>query len=196
VKHTIGESIHDTFDEHLRVLATAAEKLAPVLEQTIELALASLEGGGKLLVCGNGGSAADAQHLVAEVVCRFRHNRRALPAIALAADMSSMTAIANDFGYDRVFARQVEALGQEGDLLIAISTSGNSANVIEAAETAASIGCRVAAFTGESGGRLAEIADVCVRAPSNVVARIQEVHEVCVHLLAGVIEDHLIGGQE
>jgi D-sedoheptulose 7-phosphate isomerase len=190
------QTIRETFDEHLRVVAAAADELAPDLERLIELAIATLEGGGKILACGNGGSAADAQHLVAEIVCRFRHDRRALPAVTLAGDMSSVTAIANDLGYDRIFSRQLEALGREGDLLVAISTSGNSPNVLEAARTAAALGCRVAALTGDHGGQLADLADVCLRAPSGVVARIQEVHELCIHLLAGAIEDAHTGEPE
>jgi D-sedoheptulose 7-phosphate isomerase len=145
------------------------------------------------MVCGNGGSAADAQHLAAELVCRFAFNRRALPALALTTDTSALTAIANDLGFDRVFARQVEALARSGDMLVAISTSGRSANVIEAAREARSAGCKVVALTGADGGPLAELADLLLAAPSTTVARIQEVHAIIVHILAESVEAALCG---
>jgi len=187
--HTTTTSIPEAFAEHARVLAAAAETLPPLLERFIELADASLQAGGKLLVCGNGGSAADAQHLAAELVCRVRHDRGALPAVALTTDTSALTAIANDYGFTRVFARQVEALARPGDLVVAISTSGNSDNVIEAARQAHAAGCTVVALTGRSGGRLAEHADLVVAAPSDTVSHIQEVHGVCVHVVAQALED-------
>ena len=149
----------------------------------------TLRSGNKILACGNGGSAADAQHFVAEVVCRYIDDRRALPAIALSSDASTFSAIGNDYGYERVFARQVEALAVPGDLLLAISTSGNSANVLEAAREAMLRDCSVVALTGEGGGVLAECADLVLAAPSGVTARIQEVHGVCVHVLAQAIDE-------
>jgi D-sedoheptulose 7-phosphate isomerase len=182
-------AIRETFAGHLQVAAAAAESLPEVLDRVVGVASACLRAGGKLLVCGNGGSAADAQHLAAELVCRFRADRGAIPAIALTTDSSALTAIANDYGYDRVFARQVEALARRGDVLVAISTSGNSANVVEAARQAHAVGCTVIAMTGSAGGRLAAEADVLVAAPSEEVARIQEVHELCIHILAGALED-------
>jgi D-sedoheptulose 7-phosphate isomerase len=181
--------IRDQFDEHRQVLAEAADLLPEVLQKIIDASDVCLRAGGKILVCGNGGSAADAQHLAAELVCRVRHDRGALPGIALTTDSSALTAIANDYGYDHVFARQVEALARPGDVLVAISTSGNSPNVIEAARQARAIGCTVIALTGRSGGKLAGHADLLVAAPSDIVSRIQEVHELCVHIIAQALED-------
>jgi D-sedoheptulose 7-phosphate isomerase len=186
-------SIQETFKEHADVMAAAAEKLVEPLHDCVELTASCIRSGHTILVCGNGGSAADAQHLAAELVCRFAFNRRALPALALTTDTSALTAIANDFGFDRVFARQVEALARSGDLLIAISTSGRSANVIEAARAARAAGCEVVAMTGSDGGPLAELADLVLAAPSKTVARIQEVHAVIVHILAGSVETALCG---
>jgi len=190
----IRMSIQDTFEEHAGVMAAAAEDLAEPIQAFVELTASCLGSGHKVMVCGNGGSAADAQHLAAELVCRFAFNRRALPALALTTDTSALTAIANDLGFDRVFARQVEALGRSGDLLIAISTSGRSPNVIEAARQARSAGCTVVAMTGADGGPLAELADIVLAAPSSKVARIQEVHAIIVHILAESVEAVLCGG--
>jgi D-sedoheptulose 7-phosphate isomerase len=181
-------SIDATFDEHAAVMAAARASLVGVIEQAVARVVECLRAGHTVLVCGNGGSAADAQHLAAELVCRFAFNRRALPAIALTTDTSALTAIANDLGYEQVFARQVEALARPGDVLVAISTSGSSANVVEAARQARTCGCAVIALTGRGGGRLAELAETLVAVPSDVVARIQEVHELVLHILAGEVE--------
>jgi phosphoheptose isomerase len=177
-------SIDEVFIEHSAVAARAAEQLPPVLERIVATAYGCLRGGCKILACGNGGSAADAQHLVAELVGRFREERRALPAIALTGDAATLTALANDYGYERVFARQLEALARPGDVLFAISTSGNSANVVQAAQTARQLGCQVVGLTGARGGQLASHADLLVQAPSTVVARIQEIHTLCIHAIA------------
>src|SRR6266852_6241568 len=170
-------SISNVFAEHAKVTARAAEELPEVLERVVKATDDCLRGGHKIFACGNGGSAADAQHLVAELIGRFLHERRALPAIALTADAATLTAIGNDYGYERVFARQLEGLAQKGDLLFAISTSGNSPNVLEAAQTARDLGCIVVAMTGERESKLAAYADpgLLIRAPSTVTARIQEV---------------------
>jgi len=164
------------------VLAQAAEKLA-----------SALEGGGKLLFCGNGGSAADALHLTAELTGRFKMERPALAAIALPANPSAVTAIGNDYGFDKVFARQVEALGRPGDALVGLSTSGNSRNVIEAMRVAAGRRMFRLALTGQEGGRLAAQADLCLRAPSTDTPRIQEAHILAGHILCELIE-RLLGG--
>jgi D-sedoheptulose 7-phosphate isomerase len=181
-------SIPEIFAEHAAVAAQAAEDLPPVLERIVAAADHCLRNGNKILACGNGGSAADAQHLVAELVGRFREERRALAGIALTADTAILTAVGNDYGFERVFARQVEALAREGDLLFAISTSGNSPNVVQAAQTARGLGCTIVAFTGARGGTLAAHADLSVRAPSNVVARIQEIHTLCIHAIADSLD--------
>jgi D-sedoheptulose 7-phosphate isomerase len=147
--------------------------------------------GHKVFACGNGGSAADAQHLVAELIGRFLHERQALPAIALTADAATMTAISNDYGYERVFARQLEGLASKGDLLFAISTSGNSPNVLQAARTARALGCVVVGMTGERDSKLTEHVDagLLIRAPSTVTARIQEVHTLCIHAIADSLDN-------
>ena len=176
-------TIHEVFADHSVVTARAAHELPPVLERAVAAMHGCLRAGGKILACGNGGSAADAQHLAAELVGRFREERQALAAIALTADTALLTALGNDYGYQRVFARQVEALAQRGDVLLAFSTSGNSANVVEAAHTARRLGCTVIGFTGAGGGELARHADVLLKAPSSTVARIQEIHTLCIHVL-------------
>jgi D-sedoheptulose 7-phosphate isomerase len=187
--------IRRVFADHAQVAAQAAEDLPPTLERVVAIVHRCLNQGQKVLACGNGGSAADAQHLVAELVGRFRDERRALPAIALTADSAILTAVGNDYGYERVFARQVEALGRTGDVLLAISTSGNSANVLQAAQTARGLGCTVIGFTGAGGGKLAAHVDVLIRAPSPVTARIQEVHTLCIHAIAESLDALLSGGQ-
>ena len=174
----------EAIDEHIAVLTAARDSLAAPMQRAIELFRACYSAGGKLLVCGNGGSAADAQHFAAELVGRYESDRPALAAIALTTDSSALTAIANDYGFERVFARQVEALARAGDVLVALSTSGNSANVLRAAQQAKLSGVQVVALTGEDGGRLALLADVLLAVPSRRVARIQEVHELCLHTLA------------
>jgi phosphoheptose isomerase len=183
-------SIANIFTEHAKVTARAAEELPEILERVVKAVDDCLHGGHKIFACGNGGSAADAQHLVAELIGRFLHERRALAAIALTADAATLTAIGNDYGYERVFARQLEGLAQKGDLLFAISTSGNSHNVLQAAQTARELGCIVVAMTGERDSKLAALADpgLLIRAPSTVTARIQEVHTLCIHAIAGTLD--------
>jgi D-sedoheptulose 7-phosphate isomerase len=184
--------IAQVFADHSAVIERAAAELPPLIEQIVGLIDRCLREGRKVIACGNGGSAADAQHLVAELVGRFCDERRALAAITLMADAATLTALANDYGYDRVFARQIEALAAPGDVLIAISTSGNSANVVRAAEAARAAGCVVVGFTGASGGRLAEYADPILRAPSSVVARIQEVHALCIHAICHALDARIL----
>jgi D-sedoheptulose 7-phosphate isomerase len=145
--------------------------------------------GGKILVCGNGGSAADAQHVATELTVRYLRDRKAIPALALTVDTSTLTAAANDFGFEFVFARQVEAHGAPGDVLLAISTSGTSPNVVRAVEVAKQRGIVTIGLTGEGGGRLAELADHSIRVPSNHTPRIQEAHLVIEHLLCEALEE-------
>lgn len=172
---------------NMQAMATDAA-LAAQVEQAAGCCVTALRNGHKLLFCGNGGSAADAQHWAGELVSRFNFDRPGLPAIALTTDTSILTAIGNDYGYDYTFARQVEALGHAGDVLIAISTSGNSANVLRAAAAARARGMQVLAFTGRGGGKLAPVADLCFRIPSDETPRIQEGHEFVGHLLCALIE--------
>jgi D-sedoheptulose 7-phosphate isomerase len=173
-----------------RLLDTMAADaaLCAATAQATEISIAALRAGRKLLFCGNGGSAADAQHWAGELVSRFHYDRPGLPAIALTTDSSILTAIGNDYGYDRVFARQVEALGVAGDVLVAISTSGNSPNVVAAIEAARAQGLATIGFTGQGGGRMAALCDVCIRIPSTSTPRIQEGHEVLGHALCALIE--------
>jgi D-sedoheptulose 7-phosphate isomerase len=179
-----------------RSLAESHATLMQVAQQADAVAavaapiLATLAGGGKLLLCGNGGSAADAQHVAAELVVRFRRERRALPAIALTTDTSQLTAIGNDYDFTRLFARQVEALARPGDLLVAISTSGNSPNVLAAVATARQLGVTTLGFGGTPGGALARSADHCYLAPSAVTARIQEAHIAVWHAICECIDAH------
>lgn len=184
-------TIQQAFNEHTSVMQAASAALPPVLQEAINVLQACLAQGHKVMACGNGGSAASAQHFVAELGCRFRMDRKALAAVVLAADMATLTAIGNDYGYARIFARQVEALAVPGDVLIALSTSGNSPNVLEAAQAGHALGCTVIALTGSAGGALAAQADVVIRVPSTVVARIQEVHDVCIHVLAEALEERV-----
>ena len=184
-------TIDEIFADHSAVTARAARELPPQLERIAFAMHECLRAGGKILACGNGGSAADAQHVVAELVGRFREERRALPAIALTANSATLTALGNDYGFERVFARQVEALARPGDVLLAISTSGNSPNVVQAAQSARSLGCTVVVLTGARGGELAGHADFIVKAPSDTVARIQEVHSLCIHAICEAVDDRI-----
>ena len=176
--------------EHLKMI-TAMQTGLDVIVSAGELIARCLDRGGKVLLCGNGGSAAEAQHIAAELLGRYRVERPGLAAIALSADTSTLTAVGNDFGFERVFARQVEALGRPGDVLVAISTSGNSVNVIEAARAARAGGLRTVALSGGSGGPLRGEADVVILAPHDDTARIQEAHTLIGHLLCSVVEEVL-----
>jgi D-sedoheptulose 7-phosphate isomerase len=158
-------------------------------------AAAAINAGGKLMFCGNGGSAGDAQHLAAELVGRLVRDRRALPGLALSTDSSALTCIGNDFGFDEVFARQVDGLGRKGDVLIAISTSGNSGNVIRAVEAAKPIGVYTVGLLGRDGGKLKPLVDLPIVVPSDDTARIQEAHIFLGHVMCGLIEKELgVGG--
>jgi D-sedoheptulose 7-phosphate isomerase len=152
---------------------------------------AALSSGNKVLLCGNGGSAADCQHIAGEFIGRFKRERRAFPAISLTTDTSVLTALANDYGFESVFSRQIEALGKQGDVLLAFSTSGKSANIIMASETAGRLGLRVVGFTGSEGIMLEGLCDVCITAKTDDTPRIQEAHIVCAHIICGLVEDML-----
>jgi len=169
----------------------ADEALAQQIEEAVTLCVAALRNGRKILFAGNGGSAADAQHWAGELVSRFYYDRPGLPAIALTTDTSILTAIGNDYGYDYTFARQIEALGQEGDVFIAISTSGRSKNIMRAIEACEAKGVQVIGFTGEAGGDMKDRCAICFRVPSDETPRIQEGHEFIGHLLCGLIESEM-----
>ena len=181
----------DCFQEHLAVLAAVESSCAGAVDNLARLCAEALLGGCKILFFGNGGSAADAQHLATELTVRFVADRRALAAIALTTDSSALTACGNDLGFDAIFSRQIEALGRPGDVAIGFSTSGNSPNVIRALETARKLGLTAAAFTGKTGGKLRGIADPILMIPSGTTARIQEMHGILGHILCAEIEDRL-----
>jgi len=181
-----------TAEETLSVLHFVLGTLRPRIEEMAAVLRQCISSGGKVLICGNGGSAADAQHFAAELVNRFMRDRRPYPAIALTTDTSVLTSIANDYGYEHVFSKQVRALGRTGDILVAISTSGNAVNVCRAVEAARDMGLRSFGLTGGSGGRLSGLVDVslCV-SPVSTVARIQEGHELIIHLVCQLVEEGL-----
>jgi D-sedoheptulose 7-phosphate isomerase len=170
--------------------AAQAVAVAPAAAAA-EAMVAALRGGGKILVCGNGGSASDAQHFAAELVGRFERERRAIASVALTTDTSILTAIANDYAYARVFARQIEAIGRAGDLLLAISTSGESASVLEAMATAKAGGITTVALTGRDGGPAGAAADIHINVPSTSTARVQEVHRTLLHAMCELVEREL-----
>ena len=159
------------------------------IKKACETAVATLKAGGKILLCGNGGSAADAQHIAAELTGRYKTERGALAGIALTTDTSALTAIGNDYGYEFVFSRQLEALGREGDLLIAISTSGNSGNVVKALEIARKIGIKTIGLSGRTGGAMNELCELNLVVPSNDTPRIQEIHIMIGHIICQAIDD-------
>ena len=174
-------------ENHFKVVQDMRKIMPEVASAGLRVRTA-LEKGRKILICGNGGSAADSQHMAAEFVGRFVKERQSLPALALTVDTSLLTAVGNDYGFDYVFSRQVEGLGQEGDVLIAISTSGNSANVVRAVKTAKEKGLFVIGMTGENGGVLAKESDLCLAVPSQVTARIQEMHIMIIHMICEIAE--------
>ena len=188
--------IKQIIDRSVTVKQAMEKTCIETAEQAAEIIAQSLQNKGKLLLCGNGGSAGDSQHLAAEFVATLDHTRPrpGLPAIALTTDTSFLTAYANDFGFEGVFARQVETLGQKGDVLIAISTSGNSKNVLAAAKIARQIGIKVIAMTGQTGGALAAHCDILLNVPSDITMHIQECHIALGHAITARVEE-LVAGQ-
>ncbi|MGE4280948.1 MAG: D-sedoheptulose 7-phosphate isomerase [Magnetospirillum sp.] len=184
----------DQFVEHEKTVSETKDAVSAAFAALVEACTRSLENGGKIMFCGNGGSAADSQHLAAELVVRYRVNGRALAAIALSTDTSTLTACANDYSYDDIFSRQVEALARPGDVIIGISTSGNSPNVLKALQVGRDMGCVAAALAGRDGGKLNGLADPLVVVPSAVTARIQEMHILIGHSLCDVLEQRLRPG--
>lgn len=185
------------FHESAELKMQAAEQLAGPIAQAVELMFMALSNGNKILACGNGGSAADCQHFAAELVGRFERERLPLPALALTTDSSILTAVGNDYGYRDIYSKQVQAFGQSGDVLLAISTSGNSANVIAAIEAALERDMRVVALTGKGGGAIGKQiteADVHICVPHDRTARIQEVHLLTIHCMCDGIDVALFGG--
>ncbi|MHA1108382.1 MAG: D-sedoheptulose 7-phosphate isomerase [Alphaproteobacteria bacterium] len=180
------------FDEHESVLRATRDAVRHDFRRLCEISITALKDGNKLVLFGNGGSAADAQHIAAELVVRYKANRAPLAAIALTTDSSILTATANDFGFEAIFVRQLTALCRPGDVAIAISTSGNSENVVRALQAARDMGVTPAAFSGNGGGRLKALADPLLIAPSRTVARVQEMHILLGHMLCDVLEQECL----
>lgn len=189
-----GENTRATasLNQHLEVMEDVIENNLVEIEKCAGLLLETFESYRKVLICGNGGSAADAQHIAAEFVGRYEAERRALPAIALTTDTSALTALANDYDFERIFSRQVDALAVQGDCLIAISTSGNSPNVIAAVMAARKLGCKIIGMTGAKGKKLAGLCDACIVVPSERTARIQEAHITIAHIWCEMIENAIV----
>jgi D-sedoheptulose 7-phosphate isomerase len=164
------------------------ENMLPLIQEASNICLEALNNEKKILLCGNGGSAADAQHIAAELSGRFKKERKALAGIALTTDTSALTAIGNDYGFDFIFSRQLEAIGKRGDILIAISTSGNSKNVIKAIESARKIGLKIITLTGKKGGVMKDLGDINIVIPSNNTPRIQEMHIMVGHMICAIID--------
>ena len=182
------QRIKDAVETHRKMVAVFEASATDTIVAIAEMIVQSLRAGGTLYLCGNGGSAADAQHIAGEFVGRFRLERRALPAVALSTDTSVLTCIANDYDYERVFARQVEALAKPGDVLWAFSTSGTSPNVLKAADAARCKGARVIAFTGRTNSKLEASADLCLCAEAALTARSQEIHQLAYHIICDLVE--------
>ncbi len=183
-----GSLIESSLNEHKAVFDAVLATGQTSIKECVDLLINTFKNGNKVLLCGNGGSAADAQHIAAEFVGRYETERKALPAISLTTDTSSLTALANDYNFERIFARQVEALAATGDCLIAISTSGNSRNVIAAVMEARKQGCKVIGMTGANGKKLASLCDACIMVPSTRTARIQEAHITIAHIWCEMID--------
>jgi D-sedoheptulose 7-phosphate isomerase len=188
------EVIDKEVQEHILVLEQSVKQLSPLIIDLVESLSNCFRRGNKLMICGNGGSAADAQHVAAEFVNRFRFDRKPLPAIALTTDSSVLTSIGNDYGFENVFSRQIRALGNKGDVLVVISTSGRSENILNAIDAAAMAGIITIGFTGEKGrDSMGERCDCCLVIPSTDTARIQECHAFVWHLICGMVEAELCG---
>ena len=180
--------LNKSLQEHLQIIQNLIDSTLPSIEQSGQTICEALTSGKKILLCGNGGSAADAQHIAAELVGCYEKQRRSWPAIALTTDTSALTAVSNDLGYEEVFARQVAGLAQAGDVLIAISTSGKSKNVLRAAEKARELGCKTIALTGATAGPLGALCEIAVAVPSNRTSRIQEAHITIGHLWCEMVD--------
>ena len=190
MNESIRTQIIEVIDTHQKMIAELRESGIEILAAAAEAIITSFNQDGRVYLCGNGGSAADAQHAASELIGRFERQRRALPALALTTDTSVITSIANDFGYENVFARQVEALVNEGDIFWAISTSGTSTNVVEAAQLAKEKGACILAFTGTTNSKLEQIADICFCADGST-ARSQEIHQLGIHIICKLVEQSI-----
>ncbi len=189
-RKTARKPLEDNINELTRVLDDF-KKCSVDIDKSVKIIKAVLKKKGKILIFGNGGSAADANHFAAELVCRFEKNRKALPAISLNSDTAVLTSIGNDFGYKEIFSRQIRALGARADVVIAVSTSGKSENIIAACKSARKKGIKIIALTGAAGLRVKDIADVVIAVPSKRTARIQEVHALALHTICGLLENDM-----
>jgi D-sedoheptulose 7-phosphate isomerase len=183
--------IQAEFEAHKKTIEATLKTLIPNVEKASLMFIETLTRGNKILLCGNGGSASDAQHIAAELTGRYKSERRGLPGIALTTDTSAITAISNDYGYNRVFDRQVEALAQKGDLLVGISTSGNSKNILNALNVAKELGCITLGLSGKDGGEMNEICDLNIVIPSFDTPRIQEMHILIGHTLCQAVDNNI-----
>lgn len=183
------QNIKNLFEEHIIVATNTLNQLIVVLEQACAQIVNCSKGGNKVLLFGNGGSAADAQHIAAEFIGRFVKERRSLPAIALTTDTSALTAISNDYGYDHVFERQVQGLAVAGDVLIGLSTSGNSANVVKGLMAGKETGCFTIGLSGRGGGEMNNCCDINIVVPSDITANIQEMHILIGHIICSAVDD-------
>ncbi|HSW69732.1 MAG TPA: phosphoheptose isomerase [Gammaproteobacteria bacterium] len=193
------DRIKHAFSESIQTKINAADTISESISAACERVVQCLLDGNKIMTCGNGGSACDAMHFSSEMLNRFKHERPSLPAIALTADVCTITSIANDYSYHDIFAKQLRALAQPGDLLLAISTSGNSANILNAIKAAHDRNINVIALTGNNGGKIAELlkeSDIEIRVPSEETARIQETHLLVIHCICDVIDYQLFGHGE
>jgi D-sedoheptulose 7-phosphate isomerase len=185
LKIALATEIQDS----IAVAGQLAESCSSQIVEAASLIISCLRSNGKLIAFGNGGSAAEAQHLVAELVGRYRTDRQPLAAVALTSESASITAISNDYGFAQVFSRQLQALGKPGDVVVAISTSGNSPNILAALKSAKELGLHTIGITGKTGGQLVNLVHICLSAPSDCTPRIQEAHMLMIHLLCGLVED-------
>mgnify|MGYP001432161706 CR=1 FL=1 len=183
--------INSVFNEHINVAKETLESIAPKIEESAEVIAKSIECGGTIFWCGNGGSAADSQHIAAEFVGRFKKNRKPLRSIALTTDTSILTCVSNDYSFEEIFSRQIKALGRKGDVLVAITTSGNSKNVKQGLIQARRMGLKTIGLLGKNGGSCKNFVDIPMIIPSNTTARIQEIHILIAHLLCEIIEHKL-----
>lgn len=181
--------VREELNSHLQTIQKVIELLSDDIESACGLITAVIKGNHKVLLAGNGGSAADAQHIAAELSGRFVKERRALPGIALTTDTSALTAIANDYGYEHVFSRQLEAIAQPGDLFIGISTSGNSQGILNALHSAKNMGCKTLGLSGRGGGKMNGLCDLNIVVPSDITARIQEMHILIGHIMCTAVDE-------
>jgi D-sedoheptulose 7-phosphate isomerase len=188
MSHRIDQALED----HAKMIRGLNHEIKETIEKVVEAVFSALQKGKKVLVMGNGGSAADAQHFAAEFVGRFLRERKALPAISLTTDTSILTAVGNDYGYESVFVRQIEALAVNGDVVIGISTSGNSGNVILALNKARETGCLTVGLTGGDGGKIAALSDLSLVVPSRETPRIQEGHILIIHIICDLVEQYFV----